>query len=55
MGYGAREGIEWVLLTNGVRWQAHRIRFEQPIAHELVFELDLLDPSSKPMQLLEKL
>jgi predicted type IV restriction endonuclease len=27
--YGAREGIEWIILTNGVLWQAHRIRFEQ--------------------------
>jgi hypothetical protein len=53
--YGSREGIEWVLLTNGHLWQAHRIRFEQPIDHDLVFEIDLLSPDSTPSDLLEKL
>jgi predicted type IV restriction endonuclease len=52
--YGAREGIEWVLLTNGHLWQAYRIRFEQPIDHDLVFEVDLLS-DAKPSDLLEKL
>lgn len=52
--YGSREGIEWVLLTNGHVWQAHRIRFEQPIDHDLVFEVDLLS-DAKSSDLLEKL
>lgn len=53
--YGSREGIEWILLTNGNVWQAHRIRFEQPIDHDLVFEVDLLDAEVKSSSLLEKL
>jgi hypothetical protein len=53
--YGAREGIEWVLLTNGVVWQAHRIRFEQPIDHDMVFVVDLLDETLKPAELIEKI
>lgn len=53
--YGSREGIEWVLLTNGNVWQAHRIRFEQPIDHDLVFEVDLIDGVTKTNALLEKL
>jgi len=53
--YGSREGIEWVLLTNGYVWQAHRIRFEQPIDHDLVFEVDLIDGVTKTSDLLEKL
>ncbi|MEX1185339.1 MAG: hypothetical protein WEA80_01960 [Gemmatimonadaceae bacterium] len=51
--YGSREGIEWILLTNGVTWQAHRIRFEQPIHHDLVFEIDML--AGKPADTVEKL
>lgn len=51
--YGSREGIEWVMLTNGMIWQAHRIRFEQPIHHDLVFEVDVL--ASKPADTIEKL
>lgn len=53
--YGSREGIEWVLLTNGHLWQAHRIRFEQPVDHDLVFEVDLLSSQTRPSHLLEKL
>lgn len=53
--YGSREGIEWVLLTNGIVWQAHRIRFEQPIDHDMVFTVDLLDESLKASQLIEKM
>lgn len=52
--YGAREGIEWIILTNGVIWQAHRIRFEQPIDHDMVFEVNLLDQAVKPNKMLEK-
>jgi hypothetical protein len=44
-----------VLLTNGYVWQAHRIRFEQPIDHDLVFEVDLIDGVTKTSDLLEKL
>ena len=53
--YGSREGVEWVILTNGIAWQAHRIRFEQPIDHDLVFTVDLLSPDSKPSEMVEKL
>jgi len=49
--YGTREGVEWVLLTNGAVWQAHRIRFEQPIAHDMAFTIDLLDPDAKPAEI----
>jgi predicted type IV restriction endonuclease len=53
--YGSREGIEWVLLTNGYIWQAHRIRFEQPIDHDLVFEVNLLSDEAPTSEVLEKL
>lgn len=52
--YAADSGIEWVLLTNGVVWQAHRLRFEQPIRADEVFCIDLIE-AAKPAQLLEKL
>ena len=52
--YGAREGIEWIILTNGVLWQAHRIRFEQPVHHDMVFEVNVLDEETKPNDVLAK-
>lgn len=53
--YAANDGVEWVLLTNGAKWQAHRVRFEQPIRADQVFSIDLLDPSVKTADLLEHL
>jgi len=45
--YAANQGCEWVLLTNGVLWQAFKIAFEKPIQYELVLDLDLLNLSHK--------
>ena len=53
--YGANQGVEWIVLTNAAVWQVHRIRFEQPIQHERVFEVDLLDANARPLELLQKL
>ena len=40
--YAANEGVSWVILTNGVRWQIYKITFEKPISHELVVDIDFL-------------
>lgn len=45
--YAANQGCEWVLLTNGICWQAFRVTFEKPIQHELVVDLDMLGLSPK--------
>lgn len=50
--YAAKEGIEWVVLTNGAEWQAYRMIFEQPVSHEHVFTLDLLDGKSELIALI---
>jgi hypothetical protein len=36
INYGAHEGIPWIVLTNGMEWQIHKISFERPISSELV-------------------
>jgi len=43
VNYGAAQGIPWVVLTNGLQWEIHRIRFEQPVDVELVCAFDLLE------------
>ncbi len=40
--YAAKEGVEWVILTNGVEWRTSRMVFEQPVRQEHVFTIDLL-------------
>lgn len=42
INYGANEGIEWALLTNGRQFQFYKIIFEKPISERLVFEIDFM-------------
>ena len=53
--YAANQGIETVMLTNGIVWQIYRVRFEQPISHDLILTIDVLDPSQKTAKLVQDL
>lgn len=55
VGYGANKGIQWIVLTNGVDWQLYRMRFEQPIAWDLVDRFDMLGGSLKDQRFIESL
>lgn len=50
--YGSTCGTPWVLLTNGLDWRLYRIRFEQPIAYDIVYSFDFmaLDPHTEKDQ-----
>src|SRR6218665_1299901 len=43
INYGANEGIEYALLTNGKSFEFYKIIFAQPISSHLIFSLDLSD------------
>lgn len=47
--YATNQGVEWVLLTNGMQWRVYNVVFSKPIEHELVVDLDLcgLNPRSE--------
>ena len=46
--YGAREGIDWVVLTNGVDWQVYLILFKRkPLTHEQVCDFDFTKVNPK--------
>jgi 2-hydroxy-3-keto-5-methylthiopentenyl-1-phosphate phosphatase len=46
--YAANQGVDWVLLTNGVNWRVYHLIFAKPIDQELVLEIDFcaLNPRS---------
>jgi len=46
INYGANEGIEWALLTNGKQFAFYKILFQKPIESRLVFSIDLCDASN---------
>lgn len=46
--YAANQGVDWVLLTNGISWRVYRLVFAKPIDQELVLDIDIcaLNPRS---------
>ncbi|MBI4716226.1 MAG: type I restriction enzyme HsdR N-terminal domain-containing protein [Planctomycetes bacterium] len=40
--YAANQGLEWVALTNGIRWTLYHVVFKKPIEQNVVVDLDLL-------------
>lgn len=52
--YALNEGVEWVLLTNGTRWQAYHVTAKMPVEVDLALDVDLLgdgSPSKKADEL----
>ncbi len=53
--YGANSGIQWIILTNGINWEIHRMKFSQPVDHELVCKFDFSSLSPKKLEDQEKI
>ena len=53
--YGANQGIDWVILTNGQEWQIYKLQFEKPINAKLIFSFDFLDLNIRKNDDLERL
>lgn len=45
--YGAKEGIKWVVLTNGVIWEIYRVNVQDKVEHEQVCSFNFLDLSPR--------
>lgn len=45
--YAANQGVEWVLLTNGISWRVYQVTFAKPIDQELVIDIDFLALNSR--------
>jgi hypothetical protein len=44
--YALNEGVEWVILTNGARWQAYHVTAAVPVEVDLALDVDLLGDES---------
>lgn len=44
--YAVNEGIEWIVLTNGVEWRVYHLTGGLPVVTDLAFTVDLLGPST---------
>lgn len=45
--YAANQGVDWVLLTNGLAWRVYRLTFAKPIDQELVVDIDFSSLNSR--------
>lgn len=45
--YAANQGVDWVLLTNGIYWRVYHVIFAKPIDQELVVDIDFSTLSSR--------
>lgn len=54
--YAVKEGLEWLILTNGQHWQVYHVTSAtgRPVQTELLFEVDILGDET-PAQKTEKL
>lgn len=53
--YGANKGIEWIILTNGINWRLYRLRFEQPLSWDQVFDIDITTADLRNDKILDAL
>jgi hypothetical protein len=53
VNYAANLPADWVVLTNGARWQAYKVNFNKPIAGTLVLDVDLSTSSLKDEDVLD--
>lgn len=53
--YAANQGLDWVVLTNGIRWMLFQVSFKKPIEAKMVAEFDLLAVDLKSEADLEKI
>lgn len=53
--YAVNQGVDWVLLTNGVNWRVYHVVFAKPVEQELVVDIDFSTISSRAEADLERL
>lgn len=51
--YAANEGIDWVVLTNGVHWRIYKVQFSKPIDKTLLCDIDILNVSARSEDVIE--
>lgn len=45
--YAVNQGVDWVLLTNGIYWRVYHVVFSKPVEQELVVNIDFSELSSR--------
>jgi len=55
VGYGANNGIEWVVLSNGIVWELYSVKCEGRVTHEQICSFNFLEINPRKKEDREKL
>ena len=55
VNYGAKEGIRWIILTNGHTWSVYNVKLKNKIIYTKIFDLNFLDITMKKTDDLERI
>lgn len=47
VNYASREGVKWVVLTNGIKWEIHRIILDEKVQNECIFSFDFMEINTR--------
>ncbi len=47
VNYAAQQGVNWIVLTNGLQWQIHRVNVEGRVRNELLVAYDFTDINAR--------
>ena len=50
VNYGANEGIQWVVLTNGVFWVVYNLKVKKKVQYNKVLEIDFLEINPRKLE-----
>jgi predicted type IV restriction endonuclease len=53
--YGVNQGVQWIVLTNGIIWEIYKIQYNKPIGHDFVCSFNLLEINPRRADDQEKL
>ena len=47
VNYASREGVKWVVLTNGLKWEVHRVSLEDKVQNDCIFSFDVMELNTR--------
>ena len=53
--YAANQGVDWVVLTNGIQWRIYHVTFSKPIGQELLADVNFCELNPRTSGDIEKL
>jgi len=53
--YAVNQGVQWIMLTNGIFWEVYKIRFEKPINFDLVCSINFMELNARDKETQDRL